>query len=85
MVKVFCDKCGADCDLISYVVSIEVIHNPSPVNPFSRGDIKLTCDNSFLRVCMCQKCYRGMNLPNIYKSTTKKEVVWREVETSEQE
>lgn len=78
MVKVFCDKCGVDCDLVSYVVSIEVIHNPCPVNIFDRGELKLTCDKSFLRMCLCQKCYRGLGLPNLYTSARDKKLSWRD-------
>ena len=78
MVKIFCDRCGKDCDLISYVVSCEVIHNPCPTNPFDRGEIKMTCDKSFIRMCMCQDCYREMKLPNIYICTSEKEIVWRD-------
>lgn len=31
MLKMICDKCGADCDRIAYDVRVNVLHNPVPV------------------------------------------------------
>lgn len=79
MVKVFCDKCGKDCDLISYVITVEVIHNPCPVNPLDTGGkIQLTCDHSSMRFCLCQECYRGLGFPNIHKTVRTKKLDWRD-------
>lgn len=66
MVEVFCDKCKQNCGLNAYVVSVEVIHNPVPVDPLTRSGIKLTDDNSFMRMVLCQECFHKMGMPNIY-------------------
>lgn len=67
MVQVICDKCGKDCDLNAYVITINVIHNPNPHNWGNTGNIHLTDDNSHMRMCLCQACYGQLNFPNIYE------------------
>lgn len=83
MVKVFCDKCEKDCDLIGYVIAVEVIHNPCPVRPTDMGPIKLTCDNSRMRMVLCQKCYRALGFPNIYKTARTGKLDWRDIHDEE--
>lgn len=78
MVKVFCDKCGMDCGLNAFVLTIQTIHNPNPVNISSFGSIKLTDDNTHIAMCLCQNCYRELKLPNIYSSVNKGTIVWNE-------
>ena len=77
MVKVFCDKCGVDCELVSYVITVEVIHNPSPAYPLDVGRLKITDDNSHMKMCLCQKCYRGLGFPNLYTVQNTNRLVWR--------
>lgn len=74
MIKVICDKCKRDCDLNAYVLSVEVIHNPVPHNPLSRAEIKLTDDNAFMRMVLCQDCYGKLPFPNIYTVQRTKEL-----------
>lgn len=67
MIQVICDKCKRDCDAVAYTMKVEVIHNPVPRNPLDRGDLRITDDNSFIRMILCQKCYGDLGLPNIYE------------------
>lgn len=84
MVKVFCDKCEKDCDLNAYAITVEVIHNPCPVHPLDvAGDIKLTSDHTRMRFILCQKCYRGLGFPNIYKTARTKKLDWRDLHDEE--
>lgn len=78
MVKVICDKCNKDCDLNAYVLSVEVIHNPSPHSPLDFGDIKLTCDKTRMRMCLCQECYKNLNFPNIYEVQRTGKLDWKD-------
>lgn len=80
MVKVFCDKCGVDCELSAYVLTVEVIHNPSPVYPLDKGQLKITDDNSQMKMCLCQNCYRKLGFPNIYTVNRTGKLDWRETE-----
>ncbi len=66
MIRVLCDKCGADCDATAYAIAVEVIHNPTPRFPTDSGGIKITDDKSHMRMCLCQNCYRELGFPNIY-------------------
>ena len=83
MLKMICDKCGADCDRIAYDVRVNVLHNPVPVVMTDSGEPKITCDNSRIRFLLCQNCYKQLGLPNIYKCVDKGEVVWRDEDESE--
>lgn len=67
MIQVICDKCKENCDLNAYVLTVEVIHNPSPVAPNDIGSLKITDDNTFMKMCLCQNCYRELEFPNIYE------------------
>lgn len=81
MIQVICDKCHKDCDLNAYVITVNVIHNPCPVHFLdARSDIKLTDDNTAIRMCLCQECYRKLGFPNIYTVTRKEVLEWRESE-----
>jgi hypothetical protein len=79
MVKVFCDKCNADCGLNAFVLTVQTIHNPNPVSPASFGRIGLTDDISHVTLCLCQKCYGDMKLPNIYSCVKTGKIVWGKV------
>lgn len=68
MIKVFCDKCDKDCDLNAYVITVEVIHNPSPHHATDAGRLKITDDTTFMKQIYCQACYAALNLPNIYSA-----------------
>ena len=83
MIKVFCDKCGCDCDLIAYPITVEVIHNPCPVHPLDVGKLQITCDNASMRFILCQKCYRKFGFPNIHKTVRTKRLDWRDVHDEE--
>lgn len=78
MIKVICDKCGKDCGLNAMVLTIQVIHNPSPVFVLDRCDLKITDDNSFMKMCLCQECYEKLHFPNIYKVQRTKKLEWEE-------
>ena len=78
MIKVICDKCDADCGLVGYALTVEVIHNPCPVHIFDVGDLKITCDNTKLRMVLCQDCYRSLGLPNVHKAVRDKKLAWRD-------
>lgn len=78
MIKIMCDKCGSDCDLVGYDIRINALHNPTPHSIFESGDPKLTDDKTHIRFVLCQECYRKMSLPNIYMANEAKKIVWRE-------
>lgn len=74
MIKVECDKCGQDCDLNAYVLTVEVIHNPSPHYALDRGALCITDDHTFMKQVYCQGCYAQLELPNIYAVRQQKEL-----------
>ncbi len=76
MIRVLCDKCGADCDATAYAIAVEVIHNPTPRFPTDSGGIKITDDKSHMRMCLCQNCYRGLGFPNIYAVMETNRLEW---------
>ena len=78
MIKVFCDKCGKDCGLNAYALTVEIINNPCPVHIFDVGDLKITCDHTKMRMIVCQDCYRSLGMPNIHKAVREKKLTWRE-------
>ena len=66
MIRVICDKCGVDCAAVAYHVAVQPIHNPTPLYCTDLGDLKITDDNTRIRFCLCQDCYRSLGLPNVY-------------------
>jgi hypothetical protein len=78
MIKVYCDKCGTDCGLIAYDLTVGIINNPCPVHLLDVGDLKITCDNTKIRMVICQNCYRSLGLPNVYKAAGEKKLTWRD-------
>lgn len=78
MIRIFCDRCGADCDLVGYDVRACVLHNFTPHSIFEVGEPKLSDDQTHIRFVLCQKCYRDLGLPNIYMAKEAKKIVWRE-------
>ena len=79
MIKVVCDKCGADKDLVNYCVTVDLLHNHNPCSfTDTHGKPEITCDRSSIRFILCQHCYKELKLPNIYTSLRKGDVVWRE-------
>lgn len=80
MVKLICDKCGKDCDHIGYDVQLGVLLDFSPYDKNDTASAKLTCDNHHLRMILCQECYIGLGLPNLYEQGKSKEVVWPDEE-----
>lgn len=71
MVKLECDRCGKDCGLNALVVTVNVIHNPSPVRFEDVGDVRLTDDHTHIRFMLCEKCYTWLGFPNPYRSGDK--------------
>ena len=69
MLKMICDLCDKDCDLVSYDIQVYVLQNPVPHCIHSIGEPKITCDKTHMRLMLCQKCYAKLNLPNIYEAT----------------
>jgi hypothetical protein len=78
VIQVLCDKCKNDCGLIAYDLTVGVIHNPCPVNIFDTGNLKITCDNTKIRMVVCQHCYRSLGFPNIHKAVREKKLTWRD-------
>lgn len=78
MVKIFCDKCGKDCDRVAYSVEVNSIHNPSPMYISDTGTPHITDNNSHIIFILCQDCYRDIGLPNIYSSIRNKKICWRD-------
>ena len=66
MIKVICDECGKDCDLVGYDLLIRSIHNPCPVRLSDIGDLSITCDNERKRFVLCQDCYAKHQMPNLF-------------------
>ena len=78
MIKVLCDKCGKDCGLNAMLLTIQVIHNPSPINPLDGCDLKITDDKTFMKMCLCSDCYGKLNFPNIYTVQRTRELKWKD-------
>ena len=72
MVKLICDKCGKDCDLCAYDITIASLHNPVPHHRSDIGLAQISCDNTRVRFVLCQECYAEHGLPNIYFEADKK-------------
>lgn len=79
MVKVLCDKCGKDCELNALAITTEVIHNPCPVHLQDCGDLQITGDHSKIRYILCQECYIGLGLPNVYSAIRNKKLEFRDI------
>lgn len=79
MLKIICDHCGADCDLVGYDVLIRSIHNPCPHGYLDTGDMHITDEpKHHIRFTLCQKCYRQVFcLPNLYQCELEQRVVFR--------
>lgn len=80
MVKVFCDKCGKDCQLQAFDILIGKISDPAPTNIFDTSDLKITCENDKIRFILCQDCYIKLGLPNIYTAKREKKLTFRDEE-----
>ena len=78
MIKVVCDKCGQDCGLNGFALTVEIINNPCPVHILDVGDLKITCDHTKVRMIVCQGCYRSFGFPNIHKAVREKKLTWRQ-------
>lgn len=78
MIKIICDKCGQDCGLNAFLLTIETVNNPGPTHPFDSSELQITCDNRKVKAMLCQKCYRAHGLPNVHSCYRNKELVWRD-------
>lgn len=78
MIRVICDKCGVNCKRVAYHVEIQPIHNPTPIYCTDPGDLKITDDNTRIRFCLCQDCYRKLGLPNVYIAAERDELRFRD-------
>lgn len=85
MVKVLCDKCGKDCGLNALAITTEVINNPCPVHLQDCGELQITCDHSRIRYILCQECYIGLGLPNVYSTIRNKKLEFRDTTKTQQE
>lgn len=83
MIKVFCDKCGKDCELNAFAITTEIIHNPCPVHLQDCGELKITGDHSKIRYVLCQDCYINLGLPNVYTTIREKILKFRDKEKAE--
>ena len=61
-----CDKCGKDCGNIALDVLARAIENPTPTSCNDTGEPKITTSNETKRMLLCQSCYKGLGLPNVY-------------------
>lgn len=80
MVRLFCDKCGKDCDLNAMDIRVGVIHNPVPHHHQDLGEPHLTDDTTRCRFLLCQDCYREMGFPNPYTVKHKNKIIFRDEE-----
>lgn len=78
MVRMFCDKCGVDCDAVAFDVVVTGIENPTPLHLFDLGEPRLSSTHNRYRFLLCQKCYRKMGFPNIFKVVENKKLEWRD-------
>ena len=76
MVKLICDKCGKDCDRIGYDILIRMFRNFAPYDKNDKTSPCLSDEARHLRMVLCQDCYIGLGLPNLYVQDESKEVVW---------
>ena len=83
MVKVFCDRCGADCGLNAYAIRIENIHNRYPSFPLDIGPPYLGVSHERCQFTLCQDCYLEIGLPNLYEVQNTKEIRFRGVSESD--
>ncbi len=78
MIKVVCDKCGEEKEVCNYCITIDLLHNHKPHSMTDTcGKPEITCDKSAIRFTLCQKCYKQMGFPNIYKCLRENRLVWR--------
>ena len=80
MIKLECDKCGADCGLIAFDIRVNVLHNPVPSYVYDFGEPHLTDDTTRYRFVLCQKCFRQMGFPNPYMIEKGKPIQFRDRE-----
>lgn len=66
MVKMFCDKCGNDCHLCAFDITVRVLNNPIPHSVRDTSEPTITQDNTHIRFLLCQDCYERLGFPNIY-------------------
>lgn len=77
MIKLECDKCKKDCGLVAFDVLVRVLHNPEPVSIKDTGNPQITCENTSLRMLLCQDCYKKLGLPNVYSSLNNNKIEFR--------
>ena len=80
MIKLLCDKCGADCGLNAFDIRVNVIHNPIPVSYKNFGEPHLTDDTTHYRFMLCQECERKTGFPNPYEVEVGKPLRFRDTE-----
>lgn len=82
MIKILCDRCGADCGRVGYEIRVASIHNPTPLHAKDLGDLRITDETAKYRFVLCQKCYRAMGFPNCYEVIEEGKLTFREAEMS---
>ena len=78
MIQVICDRCNKNCCRSAYVVTVEVIHNPTPIYPTDKGNIKITDTHTTMKMCLCEDCYGEMGFPNVYMFEDSGEMKFKE-------
>ena len=83
MLKIICDKCGKDCRAHALDILVRVIVIPAPLSIESTNDPKITCDNSAIRMLLCQDCYRKLGMPNVHTTKRTGQLAFRDKEVEE--
>lgn len=78
MLKIFCDCCGEDAGNCAFDVRVNLLHNPIPKFHFDEfGEPKITDYNARVRFTLCERCYRQMGFPNLYKAIEDTKLTFR--------
>ena len=85
MVKVICDKCGADCDRIGFDVLIRCLCNFEPAYKNETGSPKITDAEESVRFTLCWDCFKKRGLPHPYDQRFAEEVLWPEKEQKDED
>lgn len=68
MIILQCDRCKKDCELWALDITMQVIHNPTPIRGDEVGFAEITHDRTVKRFFLCSDCVRKLGLPNIYEN-----------------
>ena len=65
MFRAECDICKMDCNKVATFVEVKQVQNYATSNTDVGNPIGKIVGNK--QFCLCQKSYKQLNLPNIYK------------------